>query len=309
MSEALADDFLSWLGAERRAATKTLETYGRDVRGFLGFLAGHTGEVPNLETLRGLRAADLRAWLALAAKAGDTNATRARKLSAIKTFFNFLRKRHGVDNPALALIARPRPKRPLPKALSAADARAVAAETGEVETSPALQARDAALMTLLYGAGLRISEALALDIADLPAPDAPLRVTGKGNKQRIVPLLPAVRAALADWLRLHPAPSPDSPLFTGARGARLNPGVAQKALRDFRRLANLPEHATPHALRHSFATHLLAGGADLRSIQELLGHASLSTTQRYTDVDTTQLLDVWRRAHPRLRVDPGGGDV
>jgi integrase/recombinase XerC len=154
-------------------------------------------------------------------------------------------------------------------------------------------------MTLLYGAGLRISEALSINIGDLPAADNALRVTGKGEKQRIVPLLPVVREAIAVWLRLHPNPGRDEPLFVGARGGRLNAGVAQKALRDFRRLANLPEHATPHALRHSFATHLLAGGADLRSIQELLGHASLSTTQRYTDVETSQLMEVWRRAHPR----------
>lgn len=301
MSEHLTEDFCSWLGAERRAAEKTLETYARDVRGFLAFLAGHTGEAVTLDSLRTLHTADIRAWLALAAKAGNINATRARKLSAIKTFFRFLKKRHGVENTALALISRPRPKRPLPKALSATEALAVAGDIGEVEDTPALQARDTALMTLLYGAGLRINEALSLNIGDLPATDAPLRVTGKGNKQRIVPLLPAVRETLAAWLKLHPNPARDEPLFLGARGARLNAGVAQKALRDFRRFNGLPEHATPHALRHSFATHLLAGGADLRAIQELLGHASLSTTQRYTDVDTAQLLDVWRRAHPRTR--------
>ncbi len=302
MSDTLTEDFCLWLGAERRAATKTLETYARDVRGFLAFLAGHTGEAVTLESLGAISAADIRAWLALAAKAGDINATRARKLSAIKTFFRFLKKRHGVATTALELISRPRPKRPLPKALSAGQALSVAADIGEVEDTPALQARDSALMTLLYGAGLRINEALSLNIGDLPAQDAPLRVTGKGNKQRIVPLLPAVREALAAWLKLHPNPGRDEPLFLGARGGRLNASIAQKALRDFRRFNGLPEHATPHALRHSFATHLLAGGADLRAIQDLLGHASLSTTQRYTDVDTAQLLDVWRRAHPRTRV-------
>jgi integrase/recombinase XerC len=154
-------------------------------------------------------------------------------------------------------------------------------------------------MCLLYGAGLRINEALSLNIRDIPAPDNALLVTGKGNKQRIVPLLPAIRAALTTWLQLHPNPSPESPIFLGARGARLNAGIVQKTLRDFRRLNGLPEHATPHALRHSFATHLLSNGADLRSIQELLGHASLSTTQRYTEIDTEQLMTVWRNAHPR----------
>lgn len=299
MPEAIALEFLTWLGAERRAADKTLETYGRDVREFLAFGAAHTGEAPGLDMLKAMRAADFRAFLAAEAKDGAGNATRARKLSAIRTFFRFLKKRHGVDNTALMLIARPRARRPLPRALTPDDAKAVARDIGEASDTPDIQARDAALMTLLYGAGLRISEALALNVGDLPAADDALRVTGKGNKQRIVPLLPVVRAALAVWLKLHPNPGRDEPLFTGARGGRLNPGVAQKQLRDFRRFQGLPEHATPHALRHSFATHLLAGGADLRAIQELLGHASLSTTQRYTDVDTAQLMDVWRKAHPR----------
>jgi integrase/recombinase XerC len=167
---------------------------------------------------------------------------------------------------------------------------------------PAMQsARDVALFTLLYGCGLRISEALGLDIRDAPLPgsEAALRVRGKGDKERVVPVLPAVRQAMAEWLVQHPERTPDAPLFVGARGARLDPAVAQRALRNFRRLAGLPEHATPHALRHSFATHLLGGGADLRAIQELLGHASLSTTQRYTKVDAASLLETWQRAHPR----------
>ncbi len=295
----LAEDFLSWLSGERRAAAKTVETYGRDTHAFLAFCAVHIGGEPDLAMLRALRLADFRAWIAAEAKGGAGNATRARKLSAIQTFFRFLRKRHGVENPALALITRPRPKRPLPKALSPVDARQVAHDIGEATDTATIQARDEALMTLLYGAGLRINEALSLNIGNLPAADDALRVTGKGNKQRIVPLLPVVRSALAEYLKLRPNPAPGEPLFLGARGGRLNAGVVQKTLRDFRRNNGLPEHATPHALRHSFATHLLAGGADLRSIQELLGHASLSTTQRYTDVDTAQLMEVWRNAHPR----------
>jgi integrase/recombinase XerC len=295
----LPEEFLLWLGGERRAAAKTLETYGRDILAFLAFCSGHIGGEPDLAMLRDLRAADIRAWIAAEAKAGHGNATRARKLSALKTFYRFLHKRHGVETTALALISRPRPKRPLPKALSPADARRIAQEMGKAQDSTTLQARDAALMMLLYGTGLRIDEALSIDIGQLPATDDALRVTGKGNKQRLVPLLPVVRAAIATYLKRHPNPGPDEPLFLGARGARLNAGVVQKSLREFRRLHGLPEHATPHALRHSFATHLLAGGADLRSIQELLGHASLSTTQRYTDVDTTQLMEVWRKAHPR----------
>ncbi len=299
LQNSLAGEFLGWLGGERRAAPKTLETYGRDVLAFLSFCAGHVGGEPGLPMLRELRAADIRAFLAAEAKAGIGNATRARKLSALKTFFRFLNKRHGIDNTALSLISRPRPKRPLPKALSPEDATRVVREIGEETDTAFLQARDEALMMLLYGAGLRINEALSLNIGDLPTADSAMRVTGKGNKQRIVPLLPAVREAIATYLKLHPKPAADSPLFLGVQGARLNARVVQKALSDFRRLNGLPEHATPHALRHSFATHLLAGGADLRSIQELLGHASLSTTQLYTDVDTAQLMDVWRKAHPR----------
>jgi integrase/recombinase XerC len=162
-------------------------------------------------------------------------------------------------------------------------------------------ARDVALFTLLYGAGLRIAEALSLDLGDAPLPgrEDALRVRGKGNKERVVPVLPAVRAAIADYLRHRGPGAADEPLFIGARGKRLDPAVAQKSLRDFRRLAGLPEHATPHALRHSFATHLLGAGADLRSIQDLLGHASLSTTQRYSAVDAAGLLATWKKAHPR----------
>ena len=161
------------------------------------------------------------------------------------------------------------------------------------------RARADGLAQELARSGLRIAEALSLDVRDVPGPDAPLRVIGKGSKERIVPVLPVVRTAIGAWLAKHPDRQPDSPLFLGARGKRLDPAVAQKTMREYRRLNGLPEHATPHALRHSFATHLLAGGADLRSIQDLLGHASLSTTQRYTSVDEAQLMDVWRKAHPR----------
>ena len=229
------------------------------------------------------------------------NATRARHLSAVRSFFKYLARRHGVENPSVSLVATPRSRRPLPRALPPADALGVTTDIAEMQDTAALQARDTALFTLLYGCGLRIAEALALDVRDAPGlgGDAPLRVIGKGSKERIVPVLPAVRQAIAAWLARHPNRVPDAPLFLGARGKRLDPAVAQKVMRDYRRLAGLPEHATPHALRHSFATHLLAGGADLRAIQDLLGHASLSTTQRYTAVDEAQLMAVWRKAHPR----------
>jgi len=293
--------FLAWLGQERRASPLTVEAYGADIAGFLGFLTQHLGAEPDLAALAALRHVDLRAWLAADAAAGAGNATRARRLSAVRTFFRFLARRHGVENPALALIATPRSKRPLPRALATEQAREVTDSIAEMSDAAAMQARDTALFTLLYGCGLRIAEALALDVRDAPLPgaDGALRVVGKGSKERIVPVLPAVREAIAAWLALHPDRHSDSPLFLGARGKRLDAAVAQRTLRNFRRLYGLPEHATPHALRHSFATHLLAGGADLRSIQDLLGHASLSTTQRYTSVDEARLVEVWRKAHPR----------
>jgi integrase/recombinase XerC len=293
--------FLEWLGQERRASTLTVSAYGSDVAAFLGFLARHLGCEPDLVALAGLRQMDLRAWLAAEAGSGAGNATRARHLSAVRTFFRFLARRQGLDNPALSLIGTPRARRPVPRALAPPQAREVTEQIAAMSDAAAMQARDTALFTLLYGCGLRIAEALALDVRDAPLPgsDATLRVTGKGRKQRIVPVLPTVRDAIGAWLALHPNPRPDCALFLGARGKRLDPAVAQRTLRQFRRLYGLPEHATPHALRHSFATHLLAGGADLRSIQDLLGHASLSTTQRYTSVDEARLIEVWRKAHPR----------
>jgi integrase/recombinase XerC len=299
--EEAVERFLTWLSAERRAAPLTVEAYAGDLSVFLNFMTGHLGEPPDLAALAALRPADFRAWLAYLAAEGLTNSSRARRLSAIRSFFRYLARRHGAQNAALDLLSRPRVRAPVPRALSVPDAKTVTDEIAEMSDDTARSARDTALFTLLYGCGLRIGEALALDVRDAPLPGRTeaLRVMGKGSKQRIVPVLPAVREAVAAWLRLHPKPEPDSPLFLGARGGRLDAAVAQRVLRGFRRLNGLPEHATPHALRHSFATHLLSGGADLRSIQELLGHASLSTTQRYTSVDEAALLEVWRRAHPR----------
>jgi len=299
--EAARLAFLEWLATERRASPLTVEAYGADIAGFLGFLTRHLGGEPDLTALAALRQADLRAWLAAEAADGAGNATRARHLSALRSFYRFLARRHGLATTAPRLLDTPRGKRPVPRALASPQARDVVHRVGEMSEDAAVQARDTALCALLYGCGLRIGEALALNVKDAPLPGsaAMLRVVGKGSKERIVPVLPAVREAVAAWLTLHPDRGPVAPLFVGVRGGRLDPGVAQRTLRAFRRLHGLPEHATPHALRHSFATHLLAGGADLRSIQELLGHASLSTTQRYTAVDEARLLEVWRRSHPR----------
>jgi integrase/recombinase XerC len=300
--------FLDWLARERRASANTVEAYGRDLRDFLLFLSEHGGDgEPDAAALAALRAADLRAFLARRAADGAGTATRARQLAAVRGFLRWLARTENLPAASVAGLRGPRLKPPVPRALTPAQAREAAAEVGQAHdpnraARPAEQAaRDVALFTLLYGCGLRLGEALALDVRDAPPPDgtAALRVLGKGAKPRLVPVLPAVREAVAAYLRLRPGARADEPLFLGARGARLDPAVAQRSLRTYRRLAGLPEHATPHALRHSFATHLLGGGADLRAIQELLGHASLSTTQRYTAVDATALLATWRRAHPR----------
>jgi integrase/recombinase XerC len=298
---AARSEFLVWLAHERRASPLTVEAYGTDIAGFLGFLSNHLGGEPDLPGLSNLRQADIRAWLTAMANDGAVNATRARHLSAVRSFFRYLARRHGMDNSVVRTIATPRARRPVPRALPPDQAISVASDIAELSDTAAIQARDIALFTLLYGCGLRIAEALALDVRDAPAPgtSSTLRVTGKGSKQRIVPVLPVVSEAIGAWLALHSDRQPTSPLFLGARGKRLDPAVAQRTMRHYRQLNGLPEHATPHALRHSFATHLLAGGADLRSIQDLLGHASLSTTQRYTSVDEAKLMAVWRNAHPR----------
>jgi integrase/recombinase XerC len=299
-AEEAAQEFVAYLAAERRASALTVAAYERDLRFFLGFLTGHLGAAPLVADLAIVREADLRAWLAWEAGAGRGNRTRARHLSAVRSFFRYLSRRHGVENVAARLLGSPRVSPPLPKALSVADAGAVASGIGDASGNVWTQTRDVALFTLLYGCGLRIAEALGLSVADAPRVGRPLRVVGKGAKERLVPVLPAVAEAVGDWLRVHPAGRDGAaPLFVGVRGERLNAGVAQRTMRVYRRLAGLPEHATPHALRHSFATHLLAGGADLRAIQDLLGHASLSTTQRYTAVDEAKLLDVFTRTHPK----------
>ncbi len=301
MAEAARQEWLGWLAAERRAALLTVETYARDIAGFLGFLTGHLGAEPSLNDLAGLTVADFRAWMAAEAAEDHGNATRAKKLSAVRSFLRYVEREKGIANAAIGLVATPRARKPLPRALTVADAKLITSDIGEISDAAAIQARDTALFTLLYGCGLRISEALGLSRGEAPLPgsDAPLRVLGKGGKMRIVPVLAIARQVMAHWVALHWQPEPEAPLFLGARGKRMQPAIAQLALQNFRRLNGLPEHATPHALRHSFATHLLAQGADLRAIQELLGHASLSTTQRYTAVDTAQLMDVWRRSHPK----------
>ncbi len=293
--------FLSWMRHERRASPLSCDAYARDIAGFVSFMSGHLGGAVGTRMLAALTIADLRAWLAHRHAAGHAASSTARAVSALKSFQRWATRRGEWQNAALLALRAPRRPKPLPRPLGEEDAR-VALETAEaLAAEPWIAARDTAVLTLLYGCGLRIGEALALDRDVLPIADT-LRVTGKGRKQRLVPVLPAVRAAIEDYVRLCPFPGgPRSPLFRGARGGRLRAEIVQLALRRLRAALGLPDHATPHALRHSFATHLLAAGADLRAIQELLGHASLTTTQRYTAVDAARMLDAYARAHPRAK--------
>ena len=296
--------WLSHLGAEKRMSPKTLEAYERDVGQFLAFLAGHLGGVPALKHLAKLTPADVRAFMAARRASGAGNRTLMRGLAGTRSFARFLERDGKGKVGALAAIRTPKLARSLPKPLAVKDARRIAdADLREGETrAPWILARDAAVLGLLYGCGLRIAEALSLTRAQAPEPEklSTLTVTGKGNKARMVPVLPQVAKLIADYLALCPLElPPDGPLFIGARGGALSPRIVQLAMARLRGALGLPDSATPHALRHSFATHLLARGGDLRSIQELLGHASLSTTQIYTAVDSERLLEVYATAHPR----------
>ncbi|MBC7280841.1 tyrosine recombinase XerC [Hoeflea sp.] len=285
---------------ERRLSPKTADAYERDLRQFLGFLTMHLGGPPTIADLADLRPLDLRAFMAERRRGGAGARTLGRGLAGIRSFLRHL-ERKGMANAAGAAATRaPRQPKSLPKPLTARDALRVVDADLQLSDEPWISARTAAVLTLLYGCGLRISEALSLTVADLPRDGETLRITGKGNKTRIVPLLPIASAAIEAYRKLCPfSPGPDEPMFRGARGGVLQPAIVQKEMRRLRGALDLPESATPHALRHSFATHLLAGGGDLRTIQELLGHASLSTTQVYTGVDSRRLIEIYDRAHPR----------
>ncbi|MBI5122049.1 MAG: tyrosine recombinase XerC [Rhodospirillales bacterium] len=298
---AAAQDWLAWLGNERRASKHTLDAYGRDLAIFLSFLTRHLGAPASLEALGGLKPFDLRAFLAKRGAEKISRTSLARELSALRGFFRHLDREGLVHNPAIAAIRSPKLPRSVPKALNQDDALAALEATNDLDQPAWMKARDQALFALLYGAGLRLAEALSVKHADLPLGDA-MAITGKGGKTRIVPILPLVAQAVADYAATCPYRGEgDSLLFVGARGGPLNPGVVQRQMRRVRTLLGLPETATPHALRHSFATHLLGSGGDLRTIQELLGHASLSTTQRYTAVDEASLMRTYNAAHPRAR--------
>lgn len=302
---ALAGLWLSHLGGERRMAPLTLEAYARDLRQFFTFLAERTGASVELADLAALGQADARAFLASRREAGAGSRSLLRGLAGIRSFLRFLeREGHGKIS-AFDAVRTPKTARRLPKALSVGEARDLAdAESREGEArAPWVLARDAAVLSLLYGCGLRISEALGLTRADAPGGRRDtVTVRGKGGKTRSAPVIEPVRRAIEEYLELCPYQlAPDGPLFVGVRGGPLSPRIIQLAVERMRGALGLPDTATPHALRHSFATHLLGRGGDLRSIQELLGHASLSTTQIYTSIDTKRLLSAYQSAHPRAR--------
>jgi integrase/recombinase XerC len=298
---ALFTAWIAHLAEERRFAPNSLEAYGRDVDAFLDFLSGHLGGEPNGRDLAELEPRDLRAYLAHRRQGPDALSDRSisRALAAIRSFYRFLERRHGLANGRLSLVRGPRLKRALPRPVSEPAARGLIAEARAAAAQDWIGARDAALITLIYATGLRISEALALTGADRPLPES-LRVTGKGGKERLVPLLAAAREAVERYAELCPfALEEDAPLFRAARGGAMSPRMAQALMQRLRERLGLPSSATPHALRHAFATHLLAHGGDLRAIQELLGHESLSTTQGYTSVEAKKILRAYRAAHPR----------
>ncbi len=305
--DELKHAFLDMLRSERRASPYTLRNYDAALTRFGGFLRGHLGKDPSQADLEGLATRDFRGYLAMRHKDGLDAATLRLELSALRSFWRYWDRRGVLPAAALTALRSPKRRNVLPRPVSAPAAERLleAAGTGGAEGDWTAM-RDQALFTLLYGGGLRISEALALGWHD--ADGDHLRVLGKGNKSRDIPLLPQVRAALKGYREALAAAHPawvegeeDAPLFFGARGKRLSPGVAQARMRRHRAALGLPESATPHALRHAFATELLAGGADLRTIQELLGHASLASTQRYTAVDPERLANEHRLAHPRSK--------
>lgn len=293
--------WLASLAHERRLSALTVEAYERDTRQFLQFLTGHCGGSPGLADVAALKPADLRSFLAHRRNGGAGARSLGRGLAGIRSFLRFLEKRGLANAAGAAALRAPRQPKSLPKPLNAADARRVVSASEQLAEEPWIAARNAAVLTLLYGCGLRISEALGLKGGDLAAASGSvLRITGKGGKMRLVPVLPAAFQAISEYRRLCPFHlAAGEPLFRGARGGPLAAAIIQREMQKLRAALDLPQTATPHALRHSFATHLLGRGGDLRAIQELLGHSSLSTTQIYTGVDTARLLEAYDAAHPR----------
>lgn len=296
LAKALTD-WQAWLKVEKNVSKHTLRAYTGDLSQFVQFLANHKARALSISDVSGTNLSEFRAWMSRQTIDGRANASRARTLSGLKNFLTWMDKQGLAHNAAIKTVRTPKLPRKLPRPLHESQAFNILSQSGEGDW---VSLRDKALFTLLYGCGLRIDEALSLDISQLPR-DGFVRVVGKGRKERQVPVLAMVIDAIDEYRAACPYPEEgDRPLFVGGKnGKRLNQGVAQKAMRDLRRLLGLPETATPHALRHSFATHLLQNGANLREIQELLGHASLSTTQRYTDINAEEMLAIYKKAHPR----------
>ena len=304
-AEHLQKQWYDWLRHEKRASPNTLRAYGDDVSRFLGFQQGHLGKELSEKTLASLKTSDIRAFIAARRGEGLGGGGVQRALAAVRSFYRFLAREGILENAAPRAIRTPRLKRRLPRPLTPDDAARVIEEAGEHDVEW-LGARDTALITLLYGAGLRISEALSLKRGDVPLAET-LTILGKGRKERLVPVLPLLRQAIDLYAQQIPfTGAPATPLFLSRRGKPMSPREAQALMQRLRGRLGLSERATPHALRHSFATHILAGGGDLRSVQELLGHASLSTTQTYTAIETSQLLAVYEKAHPRGRGPQSG---
>lgn len=286
-----------WLRVEKNVSKHTLRAYTGDLSQFVQFLSNHKGKAISIADVSDTSLNEFRSWMSRQTMNGRANASRARTLSGFKNFLGWMDKQGLAHNAAIKTVRTPKLPRKLPRPLHESQAMNILNEAGDGDW---VSLRDRALFTLLYGCGLRIDEALSLDVSHLPR-DGFLRVLGKGRKERQVPVLPQIEKAISDYRSACPyGEAPDRALFIGEKnGKRLNQGVAQKAMRDLRRKLGLPETATPHALRHSFATHLLQNGANLREIQELLGHASLSTTQRYTDINAEEMLAIYKKAHPR----------
>ena len=298
LGAALAE-WLLQLSALKGAAPLTIEAYRRDVARYLHFLSRHRDDAGSPASVVATSQSDLRAWMAEERSRGLSARSLARRLSAVKGFSAWVADRTGADGTTVLAARGPRFRRKLPRPLSEEGAAAILTTVGDDAREDWIAARDGAIVTLLYGLGLRISEALSLTAACHPLPSV-LRITGKGGKTRLVPVIPAAAAAVTGYVALCPFElAPDAPLFRGARGGPVNPRLIQSAMERARLRLGLPATATPHALRHSFATHLLSAGGDLRAIQELLGHASLSTTQAYTAVDAARLMEVYEKAHPR----------
>lgn len=297
---ALLVRWLDQAGAVRGAAPATIEAYRHDVAGFLGFLRDHHGGPLTPASLAATGQSELRAWMARERGRGLSSRSLRRALSAVRGFFRWLGDAEGIEAPAVLAARGPKAPARLPRPVSEDGARALISDAEAADAPDWIAARDAAVLTLLYGCGLRISEALSLRRADAPLPEV-LRIRGKGGKERLVPVLPAARAAVGWYLETVPYPETagEGALFLGARGGPLSPRIIQLFMADARARLGLPATATPHALRHSFATHLLKAGGDLRAIQELLGHASLSTTQVYTGLDEARLMEIYEKAHPR----------